>query len=284
MNTFVKSYERMAHPRPVLYNTYYASALHELGRSGTYRKLQGVVGDFARGGSRHLAGNKYKLVVLYQRSSRSRSHEPFNCLAHAPAGADCAEYSREDMKREFGHTLALHRRGDAPRRLNVGFWVCALWLLGQSRQGVRHSFVWYLEDDVFLPSPWHRFFGRYDRSRREVDLLVPQVPYLIKEQAMAEKRNQFNVRGWEREKPHLSGAHMEFAIARGLPIPTPTQLSIPAPTLARRLPVRNEDDYAKVPLYVWRFSERLVGELVSALGRARAHTRKSSFPPSAASS
>jgi len=52
----------------------------------------------------------------------------------------------------------------------------------------------------------------------------------------------------------------------------PTQLSIPHPTLARRLPVRDEAHYAKAPLYVWRMSGRLVTEVADALVRgARAH-------------
>ena len=76
-------------------------------------------------------------------------------------------------------------------------------------------------------------------------------------------------KGWARHK--LDGPAMEFNIARGWRMP-PTQLSIPAPTLTERLPVRDDAMFAKVPLYAWRLSGRLIRELTDALGRgARAH-------------
>lgn len=140
----------------VLYNTYSASQMHLKEGSGTYRKLQAIVQDFGRmrgrrGGSGAASQREYKLVLLYQ---RQRSNDPFNCTLHAPLGAECARFSREDMKRQISHDLALHRHGDAPRRLNVGFWVCALWLMQSARAGRRFPFVWYLEDDVYLPGSW----------------------------------------------------------------------------------------------------------------------------------
>ena len=50
------------------------------------------------------------------------------------------------------------------------------------------------------------------------------------------------------------------------------QLSIPRPTLARRLPVANEELYAKAPLYTWRMRDRLANAVADALRRgARAH-------------
>ena len=106
----------------------------------------------------------------------------------APARAECAELSRSDMKRATRpRSCALHRRGDAPRRLNVGFWVCAIWLVEQERAGRRYPFVWYLEDDVYLPGSWSSFMRRYDaagsaRSPARGDLLAPQIPYRLADQ------------------------------------------------------------------------------------------------------
>jgi|Transcript_49770 hypothetical protein len=267
--------------RPVLFVTYASSELHELRESDTYRKLQGILSDLSQ--KQWKARARYRLVLLYQ---RNKVREPFNCTVHVPIGAHCAEYTREDMKREFGHTLALHRRGDAPRRLNVGFWVCALWLLDQHRAGASFPYVWFIEDDVYLPQPWPRFFRKYDREYSSVDLLTAQVPYFMKEMvqgsssasdlAVGERSTRdnllrvtsFGVRsddlGWARHK--LDGPAIEFDIARGRPRP-PTQLSVPEPTLTDRLPVKDDALFAKVPLYAWRLRGRLVRELVAALGR-----------------
>ena len=279
---------------PVLFVTYSSSSIWEGEQSDTYRKLQGILSDFsaerkgikssnswspAKANKDPMRKGWYKLVLLYQ---RNRIQEPFNCSLHVPVQAACAEYTREDMKREFGHTLALHRRGDAPRRLNVGYWVCALWLLSRHRRGDVFPYVWYIEDDVYLPRPWPKYFRKYDSLYSEVDLLTPQNTYNLKKLVeatqglgLAEHQRRSNAafntsnKGWMRHK--LDGPSMEFAIARGLPHP-PTQLSIPAPTLAERLPVKDDDLYSKVPLYAWRFGKRLVRELVGALTRgARAH-------------
>ncbi|KAL1514430.1 hypothetical protein AB1Y20_003529 [Prymnesium parvum] len=267
---------------PVLFVTYSSSSLWEGESSETYRKLQGIIADLSadrRSAKARHAPNWYKLVVLYQ---RNRPHEQFNCSRHVPELAACAEYTREDMKREFGHTLALHRRGDAPRRLNVGFWVCALWMLERSRAGSTFPHVWYIEDDVYLPRPWPAYFRRYDARHAAIDLLTPQRPYFLKalleatggtqlreEQRAANAAYNTSNRGWERHQ--LDGPAVEFAIARGRPTP-PTQLSIPTPTLAAKLPVNDDALYAKVPLYAWRLGRRLVRELVLALERgARAH-------------
>ena len=274
---------------PVLYNTYAASQLHKVHGSGTYRKLQTIVhglGRMRRRGSLMQAQPEYKLVLLYQ---RQKANDPFNCSLHVPAGAECAQFTREDMKRSISHDLALHRHENAPRRLNVGFWVCALWLMRAAQQGRQFSFVWYLEDDVYLPGSWARFFRKYDRTQMNVDLLVPQLPYRLLELDRGRPEDKLNEGGWER--PLLGFLRTELAIVRGKAMRAfrhqtnasagpwkassylePTQLSIPHSTLARRLPVRDEMQYAKVPLYVWRMSWRLAKEVADSLLRgARAH-------------
>ena len=266
--------------------TYAASALHE--RKGTHRKLESIAADFA------ASPSAYRLVLLYQRNA---VREPFNCSLHAPARAECAEVSRSDMKRAIGHELALHRRGDAPRRLNVGFWVCAIWLVEQERAGRRFPFVWYLEDDVYLPGSWSSFMQRYDATGSaafEDDLLAPQIPYRLADQHQRRWDGVAEVeRGWKR--PQSSTAAHDLAIVQRRPGATATQLSIPIPTLAEKLPVRDErlpcplhhsrltptiareqvtDEtlYAKVPLYAWRMRGRLATEVARALIRgAKAH-------------
>ena len=238
-----------AHPSAVLYVTYFASALETGRRSGTYRKLEAIVKDFDRSSGadapcarrrRGQCGGGYRLFLLYQRHKKERLLEPFNCTLHAPLGAECYEYTREQMKRTFTHELALHRRGDAPRRLNVGFWVCALWLVEQERAGRRYPFVWYLEDDVYLPGSWSSFMQRYDATGSaafEDDLLAPQIPYRLADQHQRRWDGVAEVeRGWKR--PQSSTAAHDLAIVQRRPGATATQLSIPIPTLAEKLPVR----------------------------------------------
>lgn len=128
----------------VLYVTYSASNLHLRVGSETYRKLRQIVSDFGVHRRRdHPMTPSYRLELLYQ---RTYSHEPFNCTLHAPTGAGCAEFTREEMKRAFGHDMALHRPKDMPRRLNVGFWVMALWMMRRERASScdRGTFVWRL--------------------------------------------------------------------------------------------------------------------------------------------
>ena len=237
----------------VLYVTYSASNL-QLRSSATNRKLRHIVADFAGAARRQrdqapLRSEQplptYRLELLYQ---RTYAHEPFNCSLHVPVGAGCGEFTREEMKRTFGHDMALHRPPSVPRRLNVGFWVMALWMMRRESAARcdRGAFVWYLEDDVYLPGPWSHFLGRYDTApdAEGVDLLVAQPPYQLQAADLAV------VRG-DAQNP---------------------QLSIPRPTLARRLPVANEDLYAKAPLYTWRMRDRLANAVADALRRgARAH-------------
>ena len=277
---------------PVLFVTYFGSNLQMGEAAPTYRKIQAIATDFhmhakatERRVSKRAGGarpqHRYRIHLLYQRTSPNRWIEPFNCSLHVPAHVGCAEYSRADTKRAFGHEMALHRRGDAPRRLNIGFWICALWMMDREREGKRLPFVWYLEDDVFLPGSWSRFLGRYDRSHATVDLLVPQNPYVINSLVRGRPEDRLNTRGWNRltlnatqgSRGPLSGAELELAIARGVDTGTvPTQLSIPSSTLERKLPVRSIDDYAKAPLYVWRMSGRLASAVSQALLRgAQAH-------------
>lgn len=114
-----------------------------------------------------------------------------------------------------------------------------------------------------------------------MDLLVPQEPYIISKLLRGRKEDRLPTRGWRRltlnasrgSTHSLAGAELELAIARGAETGTvPTQLSIPPSTLAERLPVRRDADYAKVPLYVWRMSGRLSSAVSRALLRgARAH-------------
>ena len=48
------------------------------------------------------------------------------------------------------------------------------------RAGRRFPFVWYLEDDVYLPGSWSAFMRRYDvGNQSDVDLLVVQAPYFV---------------------------------------------------------------------------------------------------------
>lgn len=113
--------------------------------------------------------------------------------------------------------------------------------------------------------------------------------YVRRSAAPPRVQDELNEAGWKR--PMLGLLRTELVIVRGKGMrsfrhtasnasgpwkPTshmePTQLSIPHPTLARRLPVRDEAHYSKVPLYVWRMSGRLVAEVADALVRgARAH-------------
>ena len=232
----------------VLYVTYSASNLHQRAGSATYRKLRQIVADFAtkerpQSQQPHLPSPIYRLELLYQ---RSYSHEPFNCSLHVPAGSGCDDITRQEIKRAFGNDMALHRPQNAPRRLNIGFWVMALWMMRRQEAGRsdRGGFVWYLEDDIYLPGSWSRFLRRYDTTHRNADLLVAQPPYRLEASDLA------LVHGT---------AHSP-------------QLSIPKPTLARRLPVMHDRQYAKVPLYTWRMHDRLANAVASALRRgARAH-------------
>ena len=247
----------------VLYVTYSASNL-QLRSSATHRKLRQIVADFAGAERRQrdrapLRSGQYvfptyRLELLYQ---RTYAHEPFNCSLHVPAGAGCGEFTREEMKRTFGHDMALNRPPNVPRRLNVGFWVMALWMMRRESAARcdRGAFVWYLEDDVYLPGSWSRFLGRYDTApdAEGVDLLVAQPPYQLQAADLAV------VRG-EAKNP---------------------QLSIPRPTLARRLPVANEELYAKAPLYTWRMRDRLANAVAangfwpnSTHGRSCHYTRR----------
>jgi hypothetical protein len=272
---------------PVLFVTYFGSNMH-LGRAApTFRKVEAIAADFeqhaAAPARRHRGGHRprYRLHLLYQRTSPNRFIEPFNCTLHVPANVRCAEYSRGDTKRAFGHEMALHRRGDKPRRLNIGFWICALWMMDREREGVTLPTVWYLEDDVFLPGSWSRFLGRYDRTRPSTDLLVPQQPYVIHTLAQGRPEDSLDTRGWSRlalnasagSRVALGGAALELAIARGADTGTvATQLSIPSSTLEAKLPVKSVEDYAKAPLYVWRMSGRLASAVSRALLRgALAH-------------
>ena len=231
----------------MLYVTYSASNLQLRSGSATYRKLKQIVADFAGGprsddGSGQLAP-AYRLELLYQ---RTYSYEPFNCSLHVPAGAGCGEFTREEMKRAFGHDMALHRPQNMPRRLNVGFWVMALWMMRRESAARcdRGAFVWYLEDDVYLPGSWSHFLRNYDSDAAQVDLLAAQPPYSLQADDLA-----------------VVHGHAQNP-----------QLSIPRPTLARKLPVADDSLYAKVPLYTWRMRDRLAIEVARSLRRgARAH-------------
>ena len=238
--------------RALLYLTYSASGMHLLRASPTYRKLQRILADLGQRQPR------YDLVLLYQ---RNRVLDPFNCSRHAPAGtAACAEYTRVDLKRAFGAEMSLSRRDNRPSRTNVGFWVCALWMMHAQAARRGYSFVWYVEDDVMLTGSWAGFLSRYDASYWWADLLVPQRPYTLDGQ---------------RRESGAGGAVNDLELVRGRGSSTPGasgQLSIPKSTLPSRLPVTTESHYAKVPLYVWRMSDRLIVEVVRALRRgARAH-------------
>ena len=232
----------------VLYVTYSASNLQQRAGSATYRKLKQIVADFGTAEQPppqplQLPSPTYRLELLYQ---RTYSHEPFNCSLHVPAGAGCGEFTRQEIKRAFGNDMALHRPQNAPRRLNIGFWVMALWMMRRQETGRcdRGGFVWYLEDDVYLPGSWSRFLRRYDTTHRSTDLLVAQPPYRL-------------------EASDLAFVHGTTQSP---------QLSIPKPTLGRRLPVTHDKQYAKVPLYTWRMHDRLANAVATALRRgARAH-------------
>ena len=175
--------------------------------------------------------------------------------------------------------------------------MCAIWLVEQERAGRRYPFVWYLEDDVYLPGSWSAFMQRYDATGSaafEDDLLAPQIPYRLADQHQRRWDGVAEVeRGWKR--PQSSTAAHDLAIVQRRPGATATQLSIPIPTLAEKLPVRGErlpcplhhsrltptiaraqvtDEtlYAKVPLYAWRMRGRLATEVARALIRgAKAH-------------
>lgn len=286
---------RMAENTPehlVLYVTYAAANMHLGLSSPTYQKLQNVIADFAtllpaNNGERGIgisssSAFQYQLVLLYQRTSPERIIEPFSCTQHAPPGAACGEYTREDTLRAFGPSMALRRKNGLPRRVNVGFWICALWLMEHRKRAVAAPFVWYFEDDVFLPRPWTHFLSRYDRLDLHSDLLAPAEPYKLLPSARptvssasptVERSNHNHGDSLDAfGRPTLSGIDLEFAIACGNYNGTPTQLSIPPSTLESRLPVSDQSIYAKVPLYVWRMSGRLVNKIVRSLQRgARAH-------------
>ena len=236
----------------LLYLTYSASGMHLRGASATYRKLQRVLADLGQHQPR------YDLVLLYQ---RNRAQDPFNCTQHAPTGtAACAEYTRADLKRAFGAELSLSRRDNKPSRANVGFWVCALWMMQEQKAHRVYPFVWYVEDDVLLTGSWFGFLSRYDTSYAWADLLVPQMPYILDGQ-----RRVSGAGGTVNDLDLVHGGASSMPGAAG-------QLSIPRSTLPTRLPVTSEAHYAKVPLYVWRMSGRLIVEVVRALRRgARAH-------------
>ena len=236
----------------LLYLTYGASGMHLRGASATYRKLQRVLADLGQHQPR------YDFVLLYQ---RNRAQDPFNCTQHAPTGtAACAEYTRADLKRAFGAEMSLSRRDNKPSRANVGFWVCALWMMQEQKAHRIYPFVWYVEDDVLLTGSWFGFLSRYDTSYAWADLLVPQMPYTLDGQARASGAG-----GTVNDLDLVHGGGSSVPGAAG-------QLSIPRSTLPTRLPVTSESHYAKVPLYVWRMSDRLVVEVVRALRRgARAH-------------
>ena len=139
--------------------------MHLGGASATYRKLQHILANLGQHQPR------YDLVLLYQ---RNRAQDPFNCSHHAPSGtAACAEYTRADLKRAFGAELSLSRRDNRPSRANVGFWVCALWMMQEQKAHRAYPFVWYVEDDVLLTGSWFEFLSRYDTSYYWADLLVP---------------------------------------------------------------------------------------------------------------
>ena len=259
-------------------------------RSGTYRKLEAIVKDFDRSGGDApcaigvgaASAAAATVFLLYQRHKKERLLEPFNCTLHAPLGAECFEYTREQMKRTFTHELALHRRGDAPRRLNVGFWVRAL----ARRAGARGAAV------SLCVVPRGRRPCRA-RGRPSCGGTTPptrastssvQAPYLAEVAANRGDEKAFSDGGWRGQK--LGTLTPELAILRGTQAssftasgragaPTgaePTQLSIPTPTLKKKLPVLRDADYAKAPLYVWRMRRRLVSEVARALLRgARAH-------------
>ena len=259
---------------PLLYLTYSAARMHLLQASATYLKLRRIIADLGVDTSDRQPTHGYDLVLLYQ---RNRVQDPFNCTKHAPRGTSlCAEYTRADLKRAFGSEMSLSRKDNRPSRTNVGFWVCALWLIEQQQAGRNYPFVWYMEDDVLLTGSWAHFLSRYDTDYAWADMLVPQKPY--------------PVLGWDRVsagRPALqrplprrgargdSNAVDDVAIVHGRTASTPGaagQLSIPRSTLPARLPVSSDEQYSKVPLYMWRMSGRLVAEVASALRRgARAH-------------
>ena len=236
----------------LLYLTYSASGMHLLSASATYRKLQRILDNLGRHQPR------YDLVLLYQ---RNRAQDPFNCTQHVPIGvAACAEYTRADLKRAFGAELSLSRRDNRPSRANVGFWVCALWMMQEQKAHRVYPFVWYVEDDVLLTGSWFGFLSRYDTNYSWADLLVPQMPY-----SLDGLRRVSGAGGAVNDLDLVHGGGSSMPGAAG-------QLSIPRSTLPTRLPVTAEAHYAKVPLYVWRMSGRLIVEVVRALRRgARAH-------------
>ena len=117
---------------PLLYLTYSAARMHLLQASATYLKLRRIIADLSVDSSDRQPAHGYDLVLLYQ---RNRVQDPFNCTQHAPRGTSlCAEYTRADLKRAFGSEMSLSRKDNRPSRTNVGFWVCALWLMRSERE------------------------------------------------------------------------------------------------------------------------------------------------------
>ena len=273
-------------PSPVLYVTYAASALHE--RSGTHRKLESIAADFA------AAPSAYRLAppLPTQRGAR-----PLNCSLHAPARAECAEVSRSDMKRAVGHELALHRRGDAPRRLNVGFWVCAIWLVEQCARGGA-----FRSCGTSRTTSTCRARGRPSCS----DMMPPAAPrsrttcsrrryrtgWRTSTSGAGTASPRSSVGGSDRSRARrrttgdraaAAGRHGDAALdpdthprreaagaRRAATLPAPP---LPAHTNHRaRAQVTDETLYAKVPLYAWRMRGRLATEVARALIRgAKAH-------------
>lgn len=179
--------------------TYRGAGLH-LGRaSPTFAKLEALAHDFAVRSTAATVGEavwqlrprtgadtrpvRYTLQLLYQRTDVA---DPFSCALHVPVGIGCSEFSRNDTKGAFGHDMALRRQNNAPHRVNIGFWIAALWMMARAKESrPPPAFVWYLEDDVYVPGSVGRFLERYDRVAPwfgGVDLLVPQVPYSMVEQ------------------------------------------------------------------------------------------------------
>lgn len=239
----------------VLFVTYAGSNLHKQHDSATWHKLQRIAGDFSS-----ARGIGYQLVLLYQRNA---AHEPFRCTLHGTMAALCADYGQDDLAAAFGQQMALRKQKSGPIRRNVGFWVGALWLMQRERGGSRRfPFVWYVEDDVFLPGSWSEFMRHYDMHHSTVDLLTPQHAYGL-------------TQSWTQQRGRRQGVLSELDVARGLPLAVQNAdgpLLFPRSTLRTTLPVTDDSQYSKVSLYIARMSGRLVSELAQALARgARSH-------------
>jgi len=226
---------------PLLFSTYSGSRLDLRDKSSTYRKLVEISDALAVA---RRAGPGYRLELLYQKGGNA---DHFRCAVHKPPGVEqCYEFSRGDLKRAFGKTLA------SAFRLNIGFWLCALWLMQEEAAGRCHAFVWYAEDDVMLTGPWHEFMQAQDAALPAVDLLAAQEPYLL-------------------APPDLPWtSKTELSIARGdVPLPPDAnrQLLYPTSNMHVHLLLANNRSYAKVPLYMWRISGRLSASLARHLAR-----------------